>query len=330
MPNVTVAIYAPWVRAQNPTMFNGDPVLIKVNNLANRVAAAQAAFANHTPNNALLIFVAPEYYFLKPDPRQEVQVSRSQTGNVNVGALGVYKKGEKESILDLLRAETRKPAYANTLLVPGSIFWYDAMANKGYNSTPVIYQGNLLLLYNKRTDADSGILKTMTGNNLATLQLGQVSGIFQCGGLVLGIETCADHTNKVLKYEYFNQANPIANVPSPHQPKQLLEAQKTQQSQDAFIAARSKGGVDIHLIVSYGMDIQNKGILAHNNGYILCCDGDKRPQTKQNSHYFEVSVQKVLNNIPRDDAPNLYKQAVAPLIAINYNQDDMAFYNLAV
>lgn len=98
----------------------------------------------------------------------------------------LYKKEEKENLLGNL-VESSKGT--GTLIIPGSIMWYDEQFC--YNVAPVISNGKLLGEYHKRLDGGTIDMARDRKCKKPWFE-GKEFGIYQWNGLSIGIEICAD------------------------------------------------------------------------------------------------------------------------------------------
>ncbi len=175
------------------------------------------------------ILLAPEYNFLP--------------------ITGPVTENEKADMLNrLVSASNGK----DTLLFPGTIVWKDDKG-KMHNTAPVIYDGELLLEYDKMRDGGEAWIAS---RHQLTPNYGDKQGTFTWKGSSCGLEICADHAYSVLKDGNIND-------------------------------------LDFHFIVSCGMDIHRDKIAAKKGGYVMICDGGRFKKTKitqvAESHLVEVS-----------------------------------------
>ena len=122
--------------------------------------------ADYIYNYELNIFLGPEWLFL---PKNRL-----------------YTKKEKEGLIGKLSKKTRG---TNTLIIPGSIMWFD---NKFfYNTAPIISKGELLGEYHKKLHGGAVQLAMERGCDKKFFINGK-SGLFKWRGYNIGVEICAD------------------------------------------------------------------------------------------------------------------------------------------
>lgn len=147
-----------------------------------------------------------------------------------------------------------------------------------------------------------GELPAILGDNFVLLQYNdQVQnldpvGVFRIGKLTFAVDVCLDHSEQFSKkmINAFNHADM----------KPILEKVLSKESIEVMKAA--KKGVDVQLVPSCGMSIEENAAVAKKNGYIFNCDGlnGQRLLTNPNYHVLVDGSDNVLDTAG-------YKAAVA-------------------
>jgi hypothetical protein len=176
------------------------PTQLKLHHLATVAAAAYenalTAAATMGVDKPVVLFAAPEYYFVK---------------NIVSGPLGgqtwtLYDEDEKDDILRQLEGIAK--AHYRMLFVPGSIAWRRQrqapyvqhgrnIAYDGYNTTPIFYKKELHHSYDKKFD--DGSCRQYTPD--VGFVRGTGTQLFKVEGWRCGIEVCGDINEENLKNE---------------------------------------------------------------------------------------------------------------------------------
>jgi hypothetical protein len=233
---------------------------IRLRRLAGLVQAAKQKMPGDSPNT-LKIFMAPEFYF-RP----------------NAGVHNTYTREESLNLIEQLRTLFQDPAYADWLIVPGSMAWNQpsdgapgnviffntTFAIKGGPEGPFHYvhkreiSGIDGLPWESAAILDSGV------RPLLTAWSEQKQNLFRLDQLQLGIEVCLDHLDddrfrvlKRVRYAWRNRL-PFSN----------------------------SGAVDLHLLTCCGMPVNPNSVAARKGGQILRVDG--HPQGSPHSELRRV------------------------------------------
>ena len=182
MPNVFAALFFPPTLDQMGTK-NAQQKMTEMKTAIERAQGLLATYAaTMKANDPLLIFAAPEYYFVK-----------TKTVNGQNQTWTLYTEDEKKAIVEELR--TLSARWKKFLIVPGSIAWFKpkntpvgARTKDGWNSTPLLYQGNVVHEYDKIFN-DGGYGQFTTD---VQFQKGTKSQLFKVDNLKFGIEVCGD------------------------------------------------------------------------------------------------------------------------------------------
>ncbi|MCK5022829.1 MAG: hypothetical protein KAS04_01515 [Candidatus Aenigmarchaeota archaeon] len=245
-----VAAYTPCTRTQSwPNLGQ------RIDEVKNRISTA-ATYLNMKFNNDpadLNIFVAPEWCFQKEHNKQK-EGATFHTSN----DLALIIKGMKD-------VSSQHP---NLLIIPGSVIWSIPDSTRGeivYNTVFVFYAGNLLHTYHKSdwggdtyrpgtfattmkiegvASAWGNILRSSYGIKKGgkTKNVQTNSHFFECRGLLIGVEVCADHIGGMMRKEYIDKW-------------------------------KNGKGIDLHIIVACGMSPSSEKVVAKKGGYIIACEG---------------------------------------------------------
>ncbi len=163
---------------------------------ASQFLAAAAARVGIT--KPIMVFAAPEYYFLKGTHR----------GDTGGAVWEPYDNDEKNEIYTGIKAISSN--YKKVLIFPGTVFWRKRRAQPtgrnnariydGLNMAPVLYGGKVLLDYQKKFD--DGACASTTD---VIFQAGAGEQTFKFEGLQVGLEVCGD----------FEDSNLATSAPRP-------------------------------------------------------------------------------------------------------------------
>jgi hypothetical protein len=211
--------------------------LKKANELLNNMHGADLA-----SEDTWAIFLAPEWFFKKSN--------------------GFYSAVELGKIIVAIREESTK--YPKMLMVPGTILW--AMPGPVvYNTVLVLCGGDIVHIYHKTReglDIDRNDPAHRFGMELPMPEgdewrdrlrqefgAGKVTltNIFAFQDRICGIEVCADHSSGILLEEYLSKTK---------------------------AKMRDTVGVDLHILISCGMDLKATRVATRKNGYALHCEGN--------------------------------------------------------
>ena len=177
----------------------------------------------------------------------------------------------------------------NVLVIPGTVFWTErepvmrttggifksqVVASKGMvrNSLFVIYRGNLIKTYHKRTESHE--LDSFEQDKY-DFREGVNDSLFEVNGLTFGADICADLTsNKNVRTGLITQANPQMDSDAVFIHYKLTAVGEGGQQRDI--------GVDVHLVLSDGMPYDVKYQAVRKGGCAVHCDTRITPsvQTK--------------------------------------------------
>lgn len=154
--------------------------LERLSDAVNRASAFLSASANRVGvADPLMLFAAPEYYFIK--------------SGAGVEPMTLYSDDERSTLYDQLKGISR--AAGKMVLVPGTVSWQKPKRRPagertfdGYNTTPILFKGKLKHEYHKIWD--DGNYKNRTTD--VEFVPGTKSQLFKLGGLKYGIEVCGD------------------------------------------------------------------------------------------------------------------------------------------
>ncbi|HXT14570.1 MAG TPA: Ig-like domain-containing protein [Gemmatimonadaceae bacterium] len=176
------------------------PTNLKLYHLAQIAAAAyenaMTAAANLGVNKPIVLFAAPEYYFVKA----------IAPGGPAGQTWTLYEENEKNDLLAELKGIAKQ--HYRMVFVPGSIAWrrarqvphlHNTRTNNydGFNTTPIFYKTNLHHTYDKKFD--DGTCRRFTTDVLFSPGVG--SQLFRVEGRRCGIEVCGDINDQNLANE---------------------------------------------------------------------------------------------------------------------------------
>jgi Carbon-nitrogen hydrolase len=249
-----------------------DPVsnpTTKLNLLVQAIQDAHQELHSATPNQ-LCLFLAPEYYFA----RKAGTSSSTDFSGQDVSLVGgvaadeaakvrrkiYYTADEKDAIVK--RIAQASTSCQGMLIVPGSILWrFDkklpafVYKPRATNSACIFLDGQEITRYDKHSDAGEmkgdprlvSLFKKDYEDNYVFVQ-GVKSGVFTAGGVKLGIEICADHTNSTLEKE----------------------------------CAATHSALDVHIIISAGMSVFQSKVCIKKTGtsFLTHNDGSRTPKSQ--------------------------------------------------
>lgn len=206
-------------------------VPVRVNLLAQAMKVAYQGYLreNATRGDVLPVFQAPEWFFRRPDRP--------------------YTPAEKNAVVAML-AE-RSANYPNLMIVGGTILWAQGLDNPGaggenikvYNSAPVIMNGQVIRLYDKKNEGGDIAGYEHLNIGMANWTPGEASNLFSVSNVNFAIDVCADTTDGKAKREYYART----------------------------AEGRSGGaGVDVHLITANSSGAANT--VERPGGYVLRTD----------------------------------------------------------
>ncbi len=220
-------------------------------------------FFKDNSENSLLLFILPEYFF-----------------NSNESP---HKEETLGFIIDYLK--TINKIHEKMLLIGGSIPWYRREEDntlKTYVSTPVLYNGELVFVSSKLIDVSDSTLskesyKKFTAKNWG-LAVTDKKGIIKYGN-----DTSTSRKERLEKLntlrKYLNEKLDIKGD------KDFFELTVDSSTLKIGIEICADHGIgrlarnpkvpelDLQIIISYGMSLQNSAITVRKGGYIVTCDG---------------------------------------------------------
>lgn len=246
------ALYAPaTARGTNLSLRKRTDELLNVINIAQQAMIARKPL---NFNEEMPVFLAPEWYFMRPPDR---------------GGLGcAYDRMDLNHYIPYMKEKCG--AFGNWLIVPGSILWY-MPGPVVYNTAFVFYQDKMFVYHKQIEGGDvnraarqkmSAVFGFADTNENATdasrcggkvsFKSKDIEGIFNAGPVKFGIEVCADHGEGILLKSTFGTKYGIL-------------------SRD-----RQSKGLDLHIVVACGAGPIRQNLATKANGCFAFVDGSDR------------------------------------------------------
>lgn len=240
-------------------------------------AANRLRFAGGDNASTLKVFIAPEFYF-RP-----------------VNTFNAYTLNQMQNISAALRGMFADPAFADWLIVAGSIFSSLPADAKNNASTSRAYLNTACLIKGGHTEAPfffvhKRLVSGIDGappNEAALLNPlfkpllsdwdERKQNVFNLDNRVFGVEVCLDHLDN--KY-----CRTLKNILGVWQGKEMVPPP----------------AIDVHLLTSCGMEFCDRSSCARVNGYLLGVDGHPIPRNYGGHSQVErVTAQNLNGNATR-------------------------------
>lgn len=241
--------------------------------------------------NPLHVVLANEYFFRRSPAEVVSKIKSTYHGTSRIQPTTfqhyrgrktkntMYSSSDKEVLISQLCGVSEGK---NVLVIPGTMFWIEReprykksffkskLQARGVvrNSAFVIYRGNLIKTYHKKQESHE--LDSFEASEFDFIS-GVNDGMVDINGLTVGVEVCADHTgSNNLRKMVISNANPYMDS------TQLFLHDKL-----TALTEKRDIGVDVHILLSDGMSMEQSKSAFRKGGCGLHCDSRIPPGVYQ-------------------------------------------------